>query len=51
MVRLGNTRFGRSNEDVRAVQRALIARGHAIPEGATGYFGEQTKSRLRGRAA
>ncbi|GGV07158.1 hypothetical protein GCM10010260_51040 [Streptomyces filipinensis] len=44
MVSLANVRFGEENEDVRTVQKALIARGHTIPDGATGYFGEQTKA-------
>jgi peptidoglycan hydrolase-like protein with peptidoglycan-binding domain len=37
---------GRSGNDVTALQRFLISRGHAIPAGATGYFGEQTRSAL-----
>ncbi|MET8112780.1 peptidoglycan DD-metalloendopeptidase family protein [Streptomyces prasinus] len=44
MVALANVQFGKENEDVRTVQKALIARGHTIPDGATGYFGEQTKA-------
>lgn len=44
MVLLRNTQFGKSNEDVRAVQQALILRGRDIVDGATGYFGEQTKA-------
>lgn len=47
MVVLANVRFGKKNEDVRTVQKALIARGRKIPEGATGYFGEQTKAAYR----
>ncbi len=43
MVALSNVRFGARNEDVRTVQKALIARGHTIPDGATGFFGQQTK--------
>jgi peptidoglycan hydrolase-like protein with peptidoglycan-binding domain len=35
---------GASGSHIVALQRALIARGHAIPAGATGYFGSQTKS-------
>ncbi|MEU8678669.1 hypothetical protein [Streptomyces sp. NPDC048560] len=44
MVLLRNTQFGLSNEDVRTVQRALIDRRRSIPDGATGFFGEQTKT-------
>ncbi len=32
---------------VRALQRALIRRGHAIPAGATGFFGQQTKRAVK----
>lgn len=44
MVTLANVQFGKNNEDVRTVQRALIARGRGIPAGATGHFDEQTKA-------
>ncbi|MCX4767906.1 transglycosylase SLT domain-containing protein [Streptomyces sp. NBC_01275] len=44
MVTLSNVRFGKRNEDVKATQAALIAVGISIPAGATGFFGEQTKS-------
>ncbi|MEV2211619.1 peptidoglycan-binding protein [Streptomyces sp. NPDC050997] len=44
MVALPNVQFGKKNEDVRTVQRALIARGRKIPDGATGLFGNQTKA-------
>ncbi|GAA0652105.1 hypothetical protein GCM10009535_33030 [Streptomyces thermocarboxydovorans] len=47
MVALSNVRFGVRNEDVRTVQKALIARGRSIPDGATGYFGEQTRAAYR----
>jgi peptidoglycan hydrolase-like protein with peptidoglycan-binding domain len=47
MVALSSVRFGLKNEDVRIVQKALIARGHKIPDGATGLFGEQTKAAYR----
>ncbi|MFD8201526.1 peptidoglycan DD-metalloendopeptidase family protein [Streptomyces sp. NPDC059701] len=47
MVALSNVQFGQTNEDVRTVQKALIARGRGIPDGATGYFGEQTKAAYR----
>ncbi|MFD8689012.1 peptidoglycan-binding protein [Streptomyces sp. NPDC059651] len=44
MVILAQVQFGSSHEDVLTVQRALISRGRAIPDGATGYFGEQTRT-------
>ncbi|MFF3935193.1 peptidoglycan DD-metalloendopeptidase family protein [Streptomyces phaeofaciens] len=47
MVALSNVRFGKKNEDVRTVQKALIARGRKIPGGATGFFGEQTRAAYR----
>ncbi|GAA3125279.1 peptidoglycan DD-metalloendopeptidase family protein [Streptomyces echinatus] len=47
MVALSNVRFGKTNADIRIVQKALIARGHKIPDGATGHFGEQTKAAYR----
>jgi hypothetical protein len=47
MVALSNVRFGKRNEDVRIVQKALIKRGHKIPGGATGFFGEQTRAAYR----
>ncbi|MFD8689010.1 M23 family metallopeptidase [Streptomyces sp. NPDC059651] len=47
MVALSNVRFGADNDDVRTVQKALIARGHAIPDGATGLFGKQTAAAYR----
>ncbi|WP_330348575.1 peptidoglycan DD-metalloendopeptidase family protein [Streptomyces sp. NBC_00582] len=47
MVTLSNVRFGRTNADVRTVQKALIARGRKIPDGATGTFGPQTKAAYR----
>lgn len=46
-VALSNLRPGLRNEDIRMVQEALIARGHDIPDGATGYFGEQTRAAYR----
>jgi peptidoglycan hydrolase-like protein with peptidoglycan-binding domain len=36
--------MGSQGEDVSCLQRALIASGHAISAGATGYFGAQTKA-------
>jgi peptidoglycan hydrolase-like protein with peptidoglycan-binding domain len=47
MVALANVRFGEKNEDIRIVQKALIARGRTIPDGPTGFFGEQTKAAYR----
>jgi peptidoglycan hydrolase-like protein with peptidoglycan-binding domain len=46
-VQLSNVQFGKRNEDVRIVQRALIKRGREIPDGVTGLFGEQTKRAYR----
>jgi peptidoglycan hydrolase-like protein with peptidoglycan-binding domain len=36
--------IGASGADVTCLQQALIAGGFSIPAGATGYFGEQTRS-------
>jgi hypothetical protein len=36
--------IGATGADVTCLQRALIAGGFSIPAGATGYFGEQTRS-------
>ncbi|MFJ8106836.1 M23 family metallopeptidase [Streptomyces sp. NPDC096132] len=47
MVTLTNVQFGKTNQDVRTVQKALIARGRKIPDGATGTFGPQTKAAYR----
>lgn len=47
MVVLFHVRFGQTNEDIRAVQKALISRGHEIPGGPTGFFGEQPKAAYR----
>lgn len=44
MVALSNVRFGKHNDDVKTIQKALIAVGMKIPAGATGFFGEQTRS-------
>ncbi|WP_163016008.1 peptidoglycan-binding protein [Streptomyces sp. Tu 4128] len=41
-VVLANVQPGRTNDDVRLVQQALIDRNQAIPAGATGHFGAQT---------
>lgn len=37
---------GATGSDVTALQTLLISRGYAIPAGATGYFGAQTKAAL-----
>ncbi|MEV6837066.1 peptidoglycan DD-metalloendopeptidase family protein [Streptomyces sp. NPDC051133] len=47
MVSLANVHPGARNDDVRIVQKALIARGHPIPEGPTGFFGDQTRAAYR----
>lgn len=39
--------LGSEGDDVVALQTALIAKGYAIPAGATGYFGVQTQTALR----
>ncbi|MFG2638969.1 peptidoglycan-binding protein [Streptomyces sp. NPDC048362] len=44
MVALSNVQFGKSNEDVRTVQRALLSLGYRLQAGATGYFGPETKA-------
>jgi peptidoglycan hydrolase-like protein with peptidoglycan-binding domain len=44
MVDLSNVRLGKHNDDVKALQRALIGLGFNIPAGATGVFGDETKS-------
>src|SRR3989339_154298 len=38
--------LGRSGVEVTNLQKFLMNRGHSIPAGATGYFGEQTRSAL-----
>ncbi|WP_427165193.1 peptidoglycan DD-metalloendopeptidase family protein [Streptomyces sp. C1-1] len=47
IVALSNVQFGKRNEDVRTVQKALITRGRKIPDGPTGFFGEQTRAAYR----
>lgn len=39
-------KLGIEGADVRALQEFLVAAGHAIPAGATGYFGTQTQAAL-----
>lgn len=46
-IMLSRVQPGSSNEDVRVVQKALIARGRGIPDGATGFFGAQTRAAYR----
>ncbi|MFF0203788.1 hypothetical protein [Streptomyces sp. NPDC005017] len=36
MVALSDVRFGRRNEDVRTVRKALVKRGRRIPDGVPG---------------
>lgn len=38
--------LGDEGNDVRSLQAVLIALGHSIPSGATGYFGGETQSAL-----
>ena len=40
----GTYRMGASGSHVVALQKALIARGHRIPAGPTGYYGSQTRA-------
>ncbi|WP_086766261.1 peptidoglycan-binding domain-containing protein [Streptomyces bobili] len=44
MVALSTVRFGKHNDEVKAIQAALIAVGIDIPAGVTGFFGEQTEA-------
>ncbi|GAB2905424.1 peptidoglycan DD-metalloendopeptidase family protein [Streptomyces mayteni] len=43
-INFAHVKFGKNDSCVTAFQRALISRGHRIPAGATGYYGEQTKA-------
>ncbi|OQD57394.1 hypothetical protein BM536_005430 [Streptomyces phaeoluteigriseus] len=43
-VVLANVQVGKTNDDVRTVQEALIAQGHSLVGGADGVFGNQTKA-------
>ncbi|WP_406099832.1 peptidoglycan-binding protein [Streptomyces sp. NBC_01013] len=43
-VVLAEVRIGKTNDDVRIVQKALIAQGHSLPGGADGVFGDRTKA-------
>ena len=42
-----DTQFGENNSNSTLLQQYLIAQGFSIPAGATGYFGEQTRSALK----
>ncbi len=44
---LVRTAYGESSAGVQALQTCLIAAGYAIPAGATGYFGPQTRSAVQ----
>lgn len=44
MVKLAKVKYGESNGDIKIVQKALIARKRDIPKGATGFFGDQTRT-------
>ncbi|MGW0912651.1 peptidoglycan DD-metalloendopeptidase family protein [Streptomyces sp. NPDC002784] len=46
MVSVHNVQFGKRNDDIRLVQKALIKRGRKIDE-VTGRFGPQTKAAYR----
>lgn len=43
-VNLSDVQYGLTNSSVTIVQNALIHQGFSIPAGATGYFGDQTKT-------
>lgn len=43
-VYLSQAQYGQTNSSVTTVQKALIAQGYSIPDGATGYFGDETKA-------
>jgi hypothetical protein len=38
--------IGRTGSDVTRLQQLLLQKGHTIPAGATGFFGEQTRQAL-----
>lgn len=42
-----DTQFGENNGNSLLLQKYLISQGFNIPAGATGYFGEQTRSALK----
>jgi hypothetical protein len=42
-----DTQFGERNNNVTLLQQYLIEQGHSVPAGATGYFGEQTRTALK----
>lgn len=41
-----NLKYGQSGAEVKQLQNFLISQGMKIPDGATGYFGNQTKAAL-----
>ncbi|MFK0019846.1 hypothetical protein [Streptomyces sp. NPDC090798] len=43
-VSLANVHPDLTNEDIRVVQRALMAEGHRLPGGADGNFGDRTRA-------
>nr|BFD86755.1 hypothetical protein StreXyl84_61560 [Streptomyces sp. Xyl84] len=43
-VLLSRVQFRLTDDDVRTVQQALIADGHALPGGADGFFGDMTRA-------
>lgn len=45
-VGVRDLQVGSSGDDVRALQTLLIAQGHAIPAGVTGFFATQTQTAL-----
>lgn len=47
VIHLANLKYGKRNNDVKKLQRTLIARGWHIPSGVTGYFGDETKAAVR----
>ncbi|MDQ0792990.1 peptidoglycan-binding domain-containing protein [Streptomyces sp. B1I3] len=44
VVALADVQVGSTHDDVRVVQQALIDLHHPIPDGPTGFFGDQTKA-------
>ncbi|MGC0379236.1 peptidoglycan DD-metalloendopeptidase family protein [Streptomyces sp. SAI-229] len=43
-INYSHVAFGRRDSCVQALQKALIAKGYKIANGATGYYGDQTKA-------
>ena len=46
MATLNSVSYGQTSGDVTTLQNFLISKGFTIPAGATGYFGDQTKTAL-----